>query len=245
MSAQGERAEMEIPIKTGRDYWIDPLDVADFFMFCEDEMLATLTEEQRKGREGLNIDGIINYAVSGIKGPSGELKISYKEACEFPTQANLDSNCKRLGLLFFARTNADFDLVDNEGKVVIKRESPVVELLIPRVDFSADSTKALEPIRMGRSFDLLAKHLTFYDKDIEFVMGLTNPRIGRLVRRWNFLVEEQPFPEEVYGLIKTCLENKEVGSAKESLEEFKNQVLIYQPRQEFILRYPGPVEYHI
>ncbi|MDO8638437.1 MAG: hypothetical protein Q7R43_02590, partial [Candidatus Daviesbacteria bacterium] len=66
---------------------------------------------------------------------------------------------------------------------------------------------------------------------------LTHPRLGGLAKRWGFLMEEHPFPAEVYRFMEMGLKDPKVDPEfLKNLEAFKNQVLIYQPRAEFLKR---------
>lgn len=228
----------DIPVKIGRDYKIDYWDVFEVLCDHDDEMLETLNEEQQKGKEGLNIEGVMDYVTHGIKSVlSHDPKLSYKDIRAFPSQVDSNQIHKRLGLLFFNRVEADFDLVDFANNVVIERKTPLIEIEIPQVDFSKAIKKILKPEMMGRSLDLIADYLTSHDQDIEFVMGLTHPRLGGLAKRWGFLMEEHPFPFELYRFMEMGLKDPKVDpELLKSLEAFKNQVLIYQPRAEFLNR---------
>lgn len=225
-----------IPVKVGRDYKIDYWDVFEVLCNHADDMHATLSKEQNEGRESLNIEGLLDYVMAGIKsGP--ERILSYKDIRAFPSQTDPTLTHKRLGLLFFNKTQEDFDLVDSANKIVIERETPLIEIAIPRVDFSGAIKKILKPEMLSRSFDFIADYLTSHDPDIEFIMGLTHPRLGRLAKRWGFLMEERPFPAEIYRFMEMGLEDPEEDPESiKSLEVFKNQVLIYQPRAEFLNR---------
>lgn len=239
MSAQENAVGLEnIPVKFGRDYRIDYWDVFEVLCDHQEEIYATLNEEQQKGKEGFNIEGVLHYVTAGMKSPfNPERTLSYKEVHAFPSQVDPTQIHKRLGLLFFDKTQADFDLVDAAKNVVIERKTPLIEIAITRVDFSKTMKKILKPEMMGRSLDLLADYLTTHDPDIEFVMGLTHPRLGGLAKRWGFLMEEHPFPPEVYRFMEMGLKDpKSDPEFLKSLEAFKNQVLIYQPRVEFLNR---------
>lgn len=225
--------------ETGRDYQIDYWDVFDILLGYEDTIKENLSGTKRESR-AKNIDGVMDYVMGGMKSSIlSNCQLSPKEIRDFPREVKPD-NVKRLGVLFFFKYPAAFDLVNFSNKAFIKRETPVVEVVIPRVDFSKTRGGVLRPGLMSKSLDLMANYLQLYDPDIKFVMGLTHPRIGKMAKRWNLLVEEHPFPKEVYQFLEMGLKyfKDEEASPQElsSLEAFKNQVLIYQPRSEFIQR---------
>lgn len=190
---------------------------------------------------------MLDYTIDGSKGfRNFEPTLSYQTARVLPDKVSIVQNSNKVsivqnhnrsGILFFTMTETQFDLVDATGAVVIERKTPVIEIAIPRIDFSGVSRRILKPNIMGRSLDVLADYLTSNHQGAKFVMGLTHSRLGRLASRWGLLMEEQPFSADAHQFIETCLKDPQADPvAIENLEAFKNQVLIYQPRAEFIKR---------
>lgn len=219
------------PQKIGRDYSIDYMEAVDQCMDFEDAVVSALnpTEEQERKKE--NISGFIEHMMDWAKGRIP--RVNYND---IPTLLET-TEVMRSGLVYFYHYKTGFDFVKSGGDILIPKDTEILEVLIPRVDFSKDQKGVVTPRMISRSFDMLAARVYLENKSADYILGLTHPRLGVLAKRLDFNVESRPFPEEVYRLLDLGLEDQERSPAdRENLESLKRQVLVYQTREEFLKR---------
>ena len=219
----------------GRNYYIDSIDILESLMDSEAAINDNLHATGKTGTVTENISGIIDYATDDLKGGHSS-GVSFSELSFFP-QKDL-GHTKRLGLLYFSEESTNFDLVNNStGEIIIPRKTSVVELRVPTVNFSGKA-EIVTPAMVSRSLGLVADYISRRRIKPDFVIGLTHPRMGAIAtKRWGFTLEEHPFPKEAYEMFDMAMKDESITPDKmQNLEAFKNQVLVYQPRADFIKR---------
>lgn len=228
-----------VEVKVGRDYEIDYLQSAVAILTAQKSFVKTLSPEewQRKAR---NIDGFIDYIFDGFK--ARDTGLSFDQISKPLITPPSKNYYGRFGLVRVFEHETDFDLVNSSsGETIIPCGTDVAEINIPKLHFPTDKKVTVSPEVVTMSFGLMANYFVAADAKPAFIMGLTHPRLGRLAAgRWNFQVETRPFPPEVHELIECTIRQAEAKTeyAKHlpSLLAVKNQVLVYQTREDFIKR---------
>ncbi len=231
--------------KVGRDYYIDDLDIADALDYVdtiEDTVKETLSEEEKTRGAEENITGLFNHLRNSLKG-GGILTVPFSTIHRFIEKPHEydPRQYKRLGILYFREDTTDWDFVNENGETIIPRGTQTIDLQIPKVNFEdSPAGTVVTPAMLTRSFELVADSIILNSMRGDFVVGLTHPRMGTIAaRRWGFNIEGHPFPSELYRLFDLGLSdpiNRMDAQMRESLEAYKNQVLVYQTKADFIKR---------
>lgn len=213
----------------GRDYEIDYLDAASDLLDSDDFLHQEMIERGQEEKYA-NVDGFLDYCVTRWKGGN---PISFKDIPAFLSKKQIDDRSyrKRFGILFFYQAQSKFDFV-KQDEVIIPRGINVGEIEVPWIQFQSEK-EVVTPRMIGKSLEIIAQQIMEHDLKIEYLIGLTHPRLGKLInKKWGFGLEEHPFPEEVYKLIDMSLHREEVEDA-ENLQAVRNQVLVYKPIEAF------------
>jgi len=224
---------MSREISVGRGYDIDCLDAADWLMGAEEALAATPMQQA----EAENIRGFVSYVTGDIKGSP---RLPFDKIRDPLATPPTDRYSGRFGLVSVQSVTTMFDYVKGSSeKVLIPRETPVVELRIPIIDFPAQKKVAITASMVTESLALAANYVVAAGLPQQYVVGLTHPRLGYLAeRRWGFEIESHPFPSEIYQLIdlglKEAAANPKYKPDIASMQALRDQVLIYETREEFV-----------
>lgn len=240
--SKAEFTGVEANKKVGRDYYIDHLDIADALADYENVAKKTLSEEEKARGAEENITGLFDHLGDSLK-RGGILNVSFSNIHPFIEKpyGYGPRQYKRLGILYFTEDTTRWDFVNDSGETIIPRRTQIIDLQIPKINFEGSPAgTVVTPAMLTRSFELVADSIVLNSNRGDFVVGLTHPRMGNIAaRRWGFNLEVHPFPSELYKLFDLGLSDpdKRIDSRmRESLEAYKNQVLVYQTKADFIKR---------
>lgn len=232
MSNSSERGRFP---ETGRSYstGIDYIDAYDLLGDYEEKYLKGLKRDKEKYE---NAEGFEGYIFGNLKGNSSFPTLTFETISRNRGSVIEDNGRKFFGVLGHCDDYTDFSFVDSKtGSVIIPRGARVAMVYLPRVDFTNLPNTVITPKMISESLSLLAQYLKDSNSKDRHVMALTHPRMGKLATRWQFNLEEHPFPKEVYDFMDIALADPNADpDKKKSLEICRNQVLVYQSTPQFI-----------
>lgn len=213
----------------GRDYEIDYLDAASDMLDSEEILGQEMSAGDKLAGKFANVEGFVDYCIGRWRGRNS---IYFKDIPKLLQNTGTRGCSTRLGILFLYDYSMGFDFI-TESQVLIPRGTKVGEIEVPRVIFSTKTNEVVTAKMIDKSFDILAQHILRHDLKMQYLLGLTHPRLGSLIsKKWGFGLEKHPFPEEVYKLIDLSLGNEQIEDA-ENLQAVRQQVLVYQPLEVF------------
>lgn len=209
----------------GREYLKENDDLFSIFDDANRAMSGELNDDQRNEAEGWT-----NYVLDFVK-PGLPFR-RYQQIVD-----SMSVEGKGFGVLHLRpESRSEFDLVGDEG-LLIRRGKNIRELAIPIVRFG-DNGGVVTPAMVSESLKRIAWFLKTTDDRSRFVIGLTHKRIGDLAQgRWGFQMQERPFTEFSYQFFERAANLPNLYSSDvECVNKFRNQVLVYQPMDEFLKR---------
>lgn len=217
--------------KPGREYWINYNLVGVSLDGGMGSIQKNLSQQERNEAEN-----VLDYALFLHK---DSFRVVNFDNINLPDKQEL-----RYGVIYlFDRQTIDFDFVNNFGGIIIPNGTVVAELLIPKIEFSSDPEtkggKVVSAQMITESLNKIADRLV--GSNSEFVYGLTTPRMANIAaKRWGFHLENHPFPKGSEKLFDATLAlSRDYPKAREAVQAFRDQVLVYQTQQEFSERFAG------
>lgn len=231
----------------GRNYSIRYLDlVVDVFGSISDDAAAKRLKQQDQGVSVIeNIQGFEALLDGMVK---GDMRISRFDSISF-SHPEGSIHDLAVGVLRPNLFPFPFDLHDDTGQVVIPRGTSVVHLGVDAVLFPTDRAVTVTAPMVTASLALVADYLRDHSHEdihratglpypLEYVIGLTHPRIGNAARRWGFQVSSHPFPPEVYDFIDEAAKANQEPDLAPDIQNLRSQVLVYLPMLAFLTNAP-------